>query len=99
MAQGRVVADGPATAIKAVVGGRSIRATLPDVPEAALAALPGVSAVERHGDSVRLTCTDSDLALRALLGAQPAARDIEVGGADLEDAFVALTSPATGVSA
>ena len=99
MAQGRVVADGPATAIKAVVGGRSIRATLPDVPEAALAALPGVSAVERHGDSVRLTCTDSDLALRALLAAQPDARDIEVGGADLEDAFVALTSPSTGVSA
>ena len=99
MAQGRVVADGPATAIKAVVGGRTIRATLPGVPEAALAALPGVGAVERHGDSVRLTCTDSDLALRALLAAQPAARDIEVGGADLEDAFVALTSPASGVSA
>jgi len=29
MARGRVVADGPATAIKAVVGGRSIRCTLP----------------------------------------------------------------------
>jgi ABC-2 type transport system ATP-binding protein len=99
MAQGRVVADGPSTAIKAVVGGRTIRATLPGVPEAVLAALPGVSAVERHGESVRLTCTDSDLALRALLGTQPAARDLEVGGADLEDAFVALTSPATGVSA
>src|SRR6185437_4913886 len=80
MAQGRVVADGPATAIKAVVGGRTIRA-----------ALPGVSAVERHGDAVRLTCTDSDLALRALLAGHPDARDVEVGGADLEDAFVALT--------
>ena len=33
MAQGRVVADGPATAIKAVVGGRTIRATLPGVPD------------------------------------------------------------------
>ena len=99
MAQGRVVADGPATAIKAVVGGRTIRATLPGVPEAELAVLPGVSGVERHGESVRLTCTDSDLALRALLAAEPDARDIEVGGADLEDAFVALTSPASGVSA
>ena len=92
MAQGRVVADGPATAIKAVVGGRSIRATLPGVPEHVLATLPGVSAVERHGESVRLTCTDSDAALRALLSAHPDARDLEVGGADLEDAFVALTS-------
>jgi len=99
MAQGRVVADGPATAIKAVVGGRSIRTTLPGVEDAVLAALPGVNAVERHGDSVRLTCTDSDRALRALLATQPDARDVEVGGADLEDAFVALTSPATGVSA
>jgi ABC-2 type transport system ATP-binding protein len=99
MAQGRVVADGPATAIKAVVGGRTIRATLPGVPDGLLAALPGVGAVERHGDAVRLTCTDSDLALRALLAGYQDARDIEVGGADLEDAFVALTSPATGVSA
>ena len=40
-----------------------------------------------------------DQALRALLAAHPDARDVEVGGADLEDAFVALTSPSTGVSA
>ena len=46
MAQGRVVADGPATAINAVVGGRTIRATLPGVPEAALAALPGAAAAD-----------------------------------------------------
>jgi ABC-2 type transport system ATP-binding protein len=99
LAGGRVVADGPATAIKAVVGGRTIRVTLPGASEAALAALPGVSAVERHGDAVRLTCADSDAAVRALLAAEPTAGDIEVGGADLEDAFVALTSDATGAPA
>jgi ABC-2 type transport system ATP-binding protein len=100
MAAGKVVADGPATAIKAVVGGRTVRATLPGACELALRGLPGVSAVELHGDAVRLTCTDSDAALRALLAAEPTARDIEVGGADLEDAFVALTSTtATGASA
>jgi ABC-2 type transport system ATP-binding protein len=92
MAGGRVVADGPATAIKAVVGGRTVRATLPGAAEAALLALPGVTAVEIHGDAIRLACTDSDAALRALLAAEPSARDLEVGGADLEDAFVALTS-------
>jgi ABC-2 type transport system ATP-binding protein len=92
LAAGNVVADGPATAIKAVVGGRSIRVTLPGASQAALLALPGVSAVERHGDSVRLACTDSDTALRALLSTHPDARDVEVGGADLEAAFVALTS-------
>ena len=74
LAGGRVVADGPATAIKAVVGGRTIRVTLPGASEAALAALPGVSAVERHGDAVRLPCADSDAAVRALLAAEPPAR-------------------------
>ena len=93
LAGGTVVADGPATAIKAVVGGRTVRATLPGAAAADLQALPGVTAVEVHGDGIRLTCTDSDAALRALLAAFPGAEDLEVGGADLEDAFVALTSP------
>jgi len=39
---GRVVADGPATAIKAVVGGRTVRATLPGASASALGDLPGV---------------------------------------------------------
>jgi ABC-2 type transport system ATP-binding protein len=44
---------------------------------------------------VLLTCADSDTALRALLAAEPNARDIEVTGADLEDAFMALTTEET----
>jgi ABC-2 type transport system ATP-binding protein len=92
MAQGRVVADGPATEIKATVGLRTIRATLPDADVAALAALPGVTNVETRGEAVILNCSDSDTALRALLPAYPAARDIEVTGAGLEEAFLQLTS-------
>ena len=38
-----------------------------------------------------LVCSDSDVALRALLAASPDVRDIEVTGAGLEDAFVQLT--------
>jgi ABC-2 type transport system ATP-binding protein len=91
MAEGRVVADGPTNEIKAMVGRRTIRATLPDVPLAALA-LPGVDAVERHGKAVTLRCTDADLALRALLAAFPEARGIELAGAGLEQAFLELTS-------
>lgn len=90
MARGRVIADGPATEIKAKVGGRTIRATLPDADTAALQGLPGVSVVERHGEAVVLTCGDSDAALRALLAAYAAARDIEVRGAGLEEAFIQL---------
>ncbi len=94
MAGGRVVADGAPTEIKARVGTRTIRATLPNAAERELAALPGVRAAVRHGDSVALTCTDSDAALRALLAAFPDARDIEVAGAGLEEAFLELTREA-----
>ncbi|MES1246779.1 MAG: ABC transporter ATP-binding protein, partial [Actinomycetota bacterium] len=69
----------------------SIRATLPDVPQQELEALPGVTHVERRGEAVVLACSDSDAAIRALLAAQPAARDIEISGAGLEEAFLELT--------
>jgi ABC-2 type transport system ATP-binding protein len=91
MARGRIVADGPATEIKARVGGRTIRATLPDTDVAQLRALPGVISADRRGDAVILACSDAEAALRALLGQFPGIRDIEVRGAGLEDAFLALT--------
>jgi ABC-2 type transport system ATP-binding protein len=94
MANGVIVADGSSTEIKARVGRRTIRATLPGVDVSALAALPGVARADRHGDAVELSCTDSDEAIRALLATEPAARDIEIRGAALEDAFVELTTPA-----
>ena len=91
MARGEVVADGPATEIKAMVGTRMIRATLPNASPARLEALPGVVSVERRGAAVALSCSDSDVAIRALLAAEPDARDIEIGGAALEQAFLQLT--------
>jgi ABC-2 type transport system ATP-binding protein len=94
MRSGRVVADGTAAQIKAVVTGRTIRATLPHADPAGLAALPGVDTVELRGDTVLLSCRDSDAALRALLATTPA-HDIEVSAQNLEDAFVALTSAPT----
>jgi ABC-2 type transport system ATP-binding protein len=92
MARGSIVADGPTGEIKAMVGSRTIRATLPDADVASLRSLPGVRDVERHGKTVVLTCADSDGALRALLAAEPDARDIEVHAAGLEDAFLELTA-------
>jgi len=92
MAHGRVVADGPTTEIKAMVGSRTIRATLPDVESEKLSALPGVSGVQRRGEAVVLSCTDSDAAIRALLAAHPQARDIEIAAAGLEQAFLELTA-------
>ena len=91
MAHGRVVADGPTTEIKAMVGTRVIRATLPGADADALLGLAGVTHVERRGEAVVLRCTDSDAAIRALLAAYPDARDIEISGAGLEEAFLQLT--------
>ncbi|MFZ0384624.1 MAG: ABC transporter ATP-binding protein [Solirubrobacteraceae bacterium] len=91
MAHGRVVADGPTTEIKARVGRRTLRATLPNVDLPSLAGLPGVGAAERHGDAVILSCSDSDQTIRALLERYPAVRDIEITGGSLEEAFLELT--------
>jgi ABC-2 type transport system ATP-binding protein len=91
MAHGRIVADGPPTEIKGLVGSRTIRATLPGVAMDALAALPGVTGAERRGEAILLTCSDSDAAIRALLAEHPQAADIEISGAGLEQAFLQLT--------
>jgi len=91
MSRGAIVADGPTNEIKAMVGSRTIRATLPAAQLDALRALPGVSTAERRGEAVVLTCSDSDAAIRALLAAYPEARDVEIEAAGLEHAFLALT--------
>ena len=99
LARRRIVADGPPNEIKAIVGARTIRATLPGVPAERLAGLPGVTRAERRGDTVVLAWSDSDAALRALLSTQPQAHDIEVRGAGLEEAFLQLTGVEEEVAA
>jgi ABC-2 type transport system ATP-binding protein len=96
MAHGRLVADGPTNEIKAMVGSRTIRATLPGVELGTLSELPGVSGAERRGEAIVLACADSDAAIRALLGAYPQARDIEINAAGLEQAFLELTAEPDG---
>ena len=91
MAGGKVVADGPATEIKARVGRRTIKATLAAADLGALRELPGVATADRRGEAIVLSCGDSDAAIRALLAQFPGARDIEIAGAGLEEAFLELT--------
>jgi len=92
LARGSVVADGPPGEIKARVGGRTIRATVPGAELDSLRALPGVVEVQRRGNAVILTCAQAEAALRGLLDRFPWATDVEVRGAALEDAFLALTA-------
>ncbi len=96
MAHGSVVADGSTTEIKAMVGTRTIRATLPAIEVEELTALPGVNSAERRGEAVVMHCADSDAAIRGLLVAHPGVRDIEINAAGLEQAFLALTGDGAG---
>ncbi|RIJ70231.1 ABC transporter ATP-binding protein [Nakamurella silvestris] len=93
LAEGRVVADGTGASIKALVGHRTVTVTLDPRDTDGLDSLPGVTAVDRRGDTYLLRCTDSDLTIRALLAARADAREISITSANLEDAFLALTDP------
>ncbi|MGH2513428.1 MAG: ATP-binding cassette domain-containing protein, partial [Candidatus Limnocylindrales bacterium] len=89
--RGRIVADGTPGSIKAGVAGRVIRFTLGHADPAFLGALPGVTSSTVHGDEVRLASTDADVTVEALYAAGIPIRDLEVTGANLEAAFLALT--------
>jgi ABC-2 type transport system ATP-binding protein len=89
---GRVVADGPAAQIKAGVGSRHVRATVPAGHDGELRDLPGVRGLQRHGESVLLESAATDATVRALFAGGLPVRDVEVTGADLEDAFLALAA-------
>ncbi|HEV7145566.1 MAG TPA: ABC transporter ATP-binding protein [Pedococcus sp.] len=89
--QGQIVADGTASEVKALVSGRTVRATLPDADLTVLQGLPGVESVEVRGDTVLIASTDSDAVARHLL-ASTDARDLEITSRGLEDAFLSLTS-------
>lgn len=91
LSQGRVVADGTSDRIKAAVSGRTVRFTLGEQPGSGLDMLPGVTSVEIHGGTALLRTSDADTTVGALYGSGWGVRDLEVGGAGLEDAFLALT--------
>ena len=92
MAHGRVVADGPTTEIKAMVGARTIRATLPGADLDALQRAARRDA--RRSAAARRSCspapTPTPRSARCST-ATPSARDIEISGAGLEEAFLQLT--------
>jgi ABC-2 type transport system ATP-binding protein len=94
MNRGRVVADGPATAVRAVTAARMVRCTLAGADPEELRRLPGTAGVEVLGEAVTIRTTDSDATLRALLARYAGARDVEVAVAPLADAVLALTDRA-----
>jgi ABC-2 type transport system ATP-binding protein len=90
VSQGRIVADGTGSEIRALASGRTVRAFLPDADVSSLTALAGVDGVEVRGDTVLVHAKDSDAVARHLL-TRTAARDLEITSRGLEDAFLSLT--------
>lgn len=90
--RGRVVAEGTPSEIKARTLGRTVRCTT-TLEDGELAEMNCVERLTRHGSSVELLTRDADLLVRSLLARDPRLRDLEVAGAALEDAFLALTGP------
>ena len=91
---GKVVADGTPSTIKAAAGRKHVRFTLATPDGARLDSLPGVQQVDVHGANVTLATLDADATVIALVKSGVGFRDIEVTGADLEEAFLALTAEA-----
>jgi ABC-2 type transport system ATP-binding protein len=88
--RGRVIAEGTPAEIKARAANRKIccRTALPlDV----IAAIPGVVGARRDGDRIELFAADAEPVVRELLGRDAGLSALEVRGADLEEAFLALT--------
>jgi ABC-2 type transport system ATP-binding protein len=88
---GRVVADGPGAVLKAAVAARHVRFVCDQPDSTLLDGLEGVTDVEVRGPSVRLDSLDADATVRDLVGHGVAFRHLDVTGAGLEEAFIALT--------
>ena len=89
---GRVVADGPGATLKAAVASRQLRFVTDRPDLAVLNALEGVTDVQVRGTTVTLDSLDADASLRSLVLRGVEFRHLEVTGAGLEEAFLALTA-------
>ena len=90
---GRVVADDTPARLKARVPGKRVRFRGEPVPERRLFAGLPVSGLAVDGEEVRFLSNEPEDVLAALFSRGVRVRDLEVAGADLEEAFLALTSP------
>ena len=89
--RGTVIADATPGEIKSKVAGKRVRFLATGLTDKDLDGLP-VSATSIEGRTVQLLTNQPELVLRELFRRRLEISDLEVSGADLEDAFVALTT-------
>jgi ABC-2 type transport system ATP-binding protein len=92
IASGRLVADGPPAAVKAIARGRSaVSFRANGTPIELLERLSAVEEVELARERITLRTSDPERTVRALLEAAPQIEDLEVTAPRLEEAFLTLT--------
>lgn len=89
--RGVVIADAPPAEIKSKVAGRRVRFIAPAISEKDLEGLP-VTAVTIKDHTIQLLTNKPESVLRELFRRGVEISELEVSGADLEEAFIALTS-------
>lgn len=89
--RGAVIADATPDEIKSKVAGKRVRFIANGLSDKHLDGLP-VSTTSVKGRTVQLLTNQPELVLRELFRRGVEISDLEVSGADLEDAFVALTT-------
>ena len=100
VADGRVVADGPAHEIRGMTAAKTVSATLPMTDDTTdsgvndlldrLGGLAGVESIDVASKRLKMRTTDSDAAAKMLF--ENACTDLEITSHSLEDAFISLTS-------
>jgi len=88
---GAVIAEGTPAEVKSRTAGRRIHAVT-SLGRDEVLALENVVSVERNGAALEILASHAEPVVLELLQRDPALRDLEVGGAGLEDAFLALTN-------
>ena len=95
MAGGAVVADASPSQLKAVAAARRIRCVTTLSPMT-IEGMPGVRCVRRDGAATEVLTSDAEAVCRQLLSADAQLAGLEISGAGLEEAFLALTTVSAG---
>jgi ABC-2 type transport system ATP-binding protein len=95
--RGEIIAEGTPSEIKAKTCGRRIRC-VSGLDIEIVRAFPGVIEVRRDRDSYEIRVAEAEPVLRELLRRDSSVSGVEVVGAGLEEAFLALTQNGKGSS-
>src|SRR5580704_4628174 len=88
--QGRIIAEGTPSEIKAQNSGKRIRCVTA-LSVASLLRIPGVTDARQDREAVEIRAGEAEAVVRALLASDPSLSGLEISSAGLEDAFLALT--------